>query len=49
MSYSVGKGAYGIVVGAKDKEAKNNDKRIVAIKKISKAFEHKIFTRRTLR
>ena len=45
----VGKGAYGIVVAAKDKKATETDKQLVAIKKINKAFEHKIFTRRTLR
>ena len=44
----VGQGAYGIVVAAKDKrlDPENN---FVAIKKIEKAFEHKIFTKRTLR
>jgi len=42
---SVGQGAYGVVVAAKDK--KTGD--MVAIKKIEKAFEHKVFTRRTLR
>jgi serine/threonine protein kinase len=47
--YSVGQGAYGIVVAAKDKEAKTEGKDLVAIKKIDKAFEHKIFAKRTLR
>ena len=44
----VGSGAYGVVVAAKDtsEESENN---LVAIKKIEKAFEHKIFTLRTLR
>lgn len=42
-SNSVGQGAYGIVVAAKDKDE------LVAIKKIDKAFEHKIFAKRTLR
>lgn len=42
---AVGQGAYGIVVAAID----NRDKSNVAIKKIEKAFEHKIFTKRTLR
>ena len=44
----VGSGAYGVVVAAKDKneEEPNN---LVAIKKIEKAFEHKIFALRTLR
>lgn len=45
----VGQGAYGVVVAAKDKEAANQEKNLVAIKKIDKAFEHKIFTKRTLR
>ena len=49
MSYAVGQGAYGIVVAAKDKEAKTEVKDLVAIKKIDKAFEHKIFAKRTLR
>ena len=43
LAYSVGQGAYGIVVAAKEKEE------LVAIKKIDKAFEHKIFAKRTLR
>jgi len=42
---SVGQGAYGVVVAAKDKSTGA----MVAIKKIEKAFEHKVFTRRTLR
>ena len=42
---AVGQGAYGIVVAAVD----NRDKKNVAIKKIEKAFDHKIFTKRTLR
>lgn len=37
------------MVAAKDKEAKTKDKKFVAIKKIDKAFEHKIMTKRTLR
>jgi len=45
----IGQGAYGIVVAAKDKTATKKEKSYVAIKKIEKAFEHKIFTRRTLR
>ena len=48
---AMGSGAYGIVVAAKDlegeeEEAENN---MVAIKKIERAFEHKIFMQRTLR
>ena len=42
---AVGQGAYGIVVAARD----TRDNSSVAIKKIEKAFEHKIFTKRTLR
>jgi len=42
---AVGQGAYGIVVAAVD----NRDNSNVAIKKIEKAFDHKIFTKRTLR
>ena len=44
----VGSGAYGVVVAARDKneEGENN---LVAIKKIEKAFEHKVFALRTLR
>lgn len=45
----IGQGAYGIVVAAKDKECKDKTKELVAIKKIDKAFEHKIFAKRTLR
>ena len=36
--YLVGQGAYGIVVAAKDKEAIDKTKELVAIKKIDKAF-----------
>lgn len=44
----MGSGAYGIVIAAKDKtEPEGQD--LVAIKKIEKAFEHKIFSLRTLR
>ena len=44
----VGSGAYGVVVAAKDtQEAPENN--MVAIKKIEKAFEHKVFALRTLR
>jgi len=46
---AIGQGAYGIVVAAKDKTATKKEKSHVAIKKIEKAFEHKIFTKRTLR
>lgn len=38
-----------MVVAAKDREAKDKERSLVAIKKIDKAFEHKIFTKRTLR
>jgi serine/threonine protein kinase len=46
---AIGQGAYGIVVAAKDKSANKKERQYVAIKKIEKAFEHKIFTKRTLR
>jgi serine/threonine protein kinase len=46
--YVVGHGAYGIVIAARDHEA-DEDHSLVAIKKIERAFEHKIFTKRTLR
>ena len=46
---AVGSGAYGVVVAANDKEAKEEEPEQVAIKKIEKAFEHVIFTKRTLR
>ena len=39
----VGSGAYGIVVAAKDLEAEDPSNNLVAIKKIEKAFEHKVF------
>ena len=44
----VGSGAYGVVVAAKD-NTDTSDSNLVAIKKIEKAFEHKVFTLRTLR
>ena len=44
----VGSGAYGVVVAAKD-SSENSESNLVAIKKIEKAFEHKVFTLRTLR
>ena len=46
---AIGQGAYGIVVAAKDRSATKKERSHVAIKKIEKAFEHKIFTKRTLR
>eukprot|EP01017_Pseudomicrothorax_dubius_P043921 TRINITY_DN7381_c0_g3_i3.p1 TRINITY_DN7381_c0_g3~~TRINITY_DN7381_c0_g3_i3.p1 ORF type:complete len:416 (+),score=128.33 TRINITY_DN7381_c0_g3_i3:135-1382(+) len=46
---AVGQGAYGIVVAAVDKSIADQENNQVAIKKIEKAFEHKIFTKRTLR
>src|SRR5689334_1031420 len=45
----VGQGAYGMVVAARDKRVKEGEGQMIAIKKIEKAFEHKIFTKRTLR
>jgi serine/threonine protein kinase len=46
---AIGQGAYGIVVAARDKTIQKKEKSYIAIKKIEKAFEHKIFTKRTLR
>lgn len=46
---AIGQGAYGVVVAAKDHKAPDPENNLVAIKKIEKAFEHKIFTKRTLR
>lgn len=45
----VGNGAYGVVVAAKDLEADSEENSLIAIKKIEKAFEHKVFAQRTLR
>lgn len=45
----VGSGAYGVVVAAKDTSIEDETNNLVAIKKIEKAFEHKVFTLRTLR
>jgi len=39
----VGSGAYGVVVAAKDLDAEDQENNLVAIKKIEKAFEHKVF------
>ena len=44
----MGQGAYGVVVAAKDTEAEEGSN-LVAIKKIERAFEHKVFMQRTLR
>ena len=44
----VGSGAYGVVIAAKD-SAEDDQNNLVAIKKIEKAFEHKVFALRTLR
>ncbi len=47
----IGSGAYGVVVAAKDLEAdeKEGETNLVAIKKIVKAFEHRVFSLRTYR
>jgi hypothetical protein len=45
----VGQGAYGVVVAARDRLIPPTESNLVAIKKIEKAFEHRIFTKRTLR
>ena len=45
----VGSGAYGVVVAAKDKGEDGPGESYIAIKKMEKVFEHKIFAQRTLR
>ena len=49
----IGSGAYGVVVAAKDttipEGAENAESNLVAIKKIVKAFEHRVFSLRTYR
>ena len=45
----VGSGAYGVVVAAKDKGDDGKEDSLIAIKKMEKVFEHKIFAQRTLR
>jgi serine/threonine protein kinase len=46
---AIGQGAYGTVVAARDKTIKDQEAGLIAIKKIEKAFDHKVFTKRTLR
>jgi serine/threonine protein kinase len=46
---ALGSGAYGTVVAAEDLKHKEGRPNIVAIKKIERAFEHPLFTKRTLR
>ena len=45
----IGYGAYGIVVAAKDTTLPEGDGNLVAIKKIVKAFDHRVFSLRTYR
>ena len=49
----IGSGAYGVVVAAKDTAVapapENGDSNLVAIKKIVKAFDHRVFALRTYR
>ena len=46
----IGQGAYGVVVAAKDtSEEGKSEQNLVAIKKIVKAFEHRVFSLRTYR
>ena len=40
---AMGQGAYGIVVAAKDLKAEDPEHNLCAIKKIERAFEHKVF------
>jgi serine/threonine protein kinase len=46
---AMGQGAYGVVVAAKDLTAEDPEDNLCAIKKIERAFEHKLFMQRTLR
>ena len=49
----IGSGAYGVVVAAKDTSieagGEGGESNLVAIKKIVKAFEHRVFSLRTYR
>lgn len=45
----LGSGAYGMVVSVKDTQATESSESFLAVKKVIKAFEHKIYARRTLR
>jgi serine/threonine protein kinase len=47
----IGQGAYGVVVAAKDTsiQERSGESNLVAIKKIVKAFEHRVFSLRTYR
>lgn len=45
----MGSGAYGSVVAAEDHKYPDGHQNIIAIKKIERAFEHPLFTKRTLR
>lgn len=48
----IGSGAYGVVVAAKDAsvpKTEGGESNLVAIKKIVKAFEHRVFSLRTYR
>lgn len=45
----MGAGAYGVVVCARDTSIEDDENNLFAIKKIEKAFEHRVFSMRTLR
>ena len=45
----LGAGAYGVVVCARDTSIEDDENNLFAIKKIEKAFEHRVFSMRTLR
>lgn len=45
----MGSGAYGTVVSCEDAEAKDDASKMIAVKKIEKAFEHPLYAKRTLR
>jgi len=40
---TIGTGAYGVVVSAKDLDSENEGSDLVAIKKIEKTFDHNVF------
>jgi serine/threonine protein kinase len=45
----IGYGAYGVVVAAKDKTIPEGEQNLTAVKKIVKAFDHRVFSLRTYR
>lgn len=45
----MGSGAYGIVIGCEDLKSESPERKMVAIKKIERTFEHRFYAKRTLR